>query len=101
LFYQGSVAAHGIMGMMNGGSKDEGAAAQQQQPPQQDQQQQYQNAPQQRNPCAYEMEDFLNCAKTQSDISLCDAFNQQFKSCQLRNGTQPTHNPSNVCAPVF
>lgn len=81
----GSVAAHGIMGMMSGGSKDDGAQHQQQPPPPQQQYQPTQPVPQQ-NPCEWQMQEFLNCARTQSDISLCDAFNQQYKECQIKYG---------------
>ena len=81
----GHVAASSVMGMMNGGDKSD-SHAQEAQPAQQpaqggwdqNQQQQYQN------PCAAQMEQFLQCAKTQSDLTLCDVYNQQFKDCKLQ-----------------
>ena len=37
-------------------------------------------------PCQYELQQFLHCTQSQPDITLCDAFNQVFKVCKMRNG---------------
>jgi len=48
-----------------------------QQPLQQDPQQQQQ-------PCQWEVQQFLNCAQTQSDLSYCDGFNEALRQCKQR-----------------
>jgi len=35
------------------------------------------------NPCEYEMKQFLECAQNQSDVSLCQGFNEALKQCKL------------------
>ena len=39
------------------------------------------------NPCEYEMREFMQCAQNQSDLSLCQGFNDVLRSCKARNGT--------------
>ena len=42
----------------------------------------------QQNPCEYEMKEFLQCAQNQSDITLCQGFNEALKQCkQYYNAT--------------
>jgi len=82
----GVMGAHAVMGAVSGamgGSKDEGGAA-----PQGggDYQGQDQGQQQYTNPCQWELEQFMQCANGQSDLSLCMAFNDQLKDCKLRNG---------------
>lgn len=36
-------------------------------------------------PCAWEIKQFLQCASTQSDLSLCQGFNEAIQQCKLRN----------------
>merc|ERR1719158_2059390 len=83
----GSVVGHGMSSMLFGGgssSSSEPAPAQAQQPPPAPQQQYY-NDPyqqpmaqqqQQGETCAWEMKQFVQCAQSQSDLSLCEGFNQ-------------------------
>ncbi|KAH9525437.1 hypothetical protein Btru_001422 [Bulinus truncatus] len=40
------------------------------------------------NPCQYQLQQFLECTQTQSDISLCAGFNEALKECKLRFGLQ-------------
>ena len=51
-------------------------------------QQQYGQPMQQQglNPCDFEMRDFLQCAQNQSDLSLCQGFNEVLRSCKTRHG---------------
>lgn len=42
-------------------------------------------APQQ-NACQYEFKQFLECTQNQTDISLCQGFNEVFRQCQQANG---------------
>lgn len=96
----GSTMVHGAMGMMGGGSdrhRDEGGMQQQGgQNQAMDQASPYgaqggamaQQNQQMQNPCAYQLQDFLNCTQQQSDLSLCTAFNDVYKQCKLNNGMQ-------------
>jgi len=36
--------------------------------------------------CNFEMRQFLECAQTQHDLSLCDGFNEVLKQCKQSNG---------------
>merc|ERR1719295_2312517 len=36
----------------------------------------------QQQPCALELQDFIRCTQTQSDITLCEGFNQVLKECK-------------------
>ena len=91
----GSVVGHGMSSMLFGGggssAQGEPAPAQAQQPaaPQQYQdpyQQSYQQQPQQQQgeACAWEVKQFVQCAQSQSDLSLCEGFNQALKECKSR-----------------
>merc|ERR1719457_429678 len=89
----GSVIGTGISRMIWGGSDSQ---QQQQVPPPQEQQyqQQPQHQPmyaqqqqqQQQNVCGYELEQFLKCAENQTDISLCEGFNDALKNCKRSHG---------------
>uniref|UniRef100_A0A1B6GWH6 CHCH domain-containing protein n=1 Tax=Cuerna arida TaxID=1464854 RepID=A0A1B6GWH6_9HEMI len=37
------------------------------------------------NPCAFEVQQFLQCAQGQSDLSLCEGFNEAIRQCKLNN----------------
>ncbi|CAG0897549.1 unnamed protein product [Cyprideis torosa] len=39
----------------------------------------------QANPCQFEMDQFLSCAQTQSDITLCEGFNEALKACKKQH----------------
>lgn len=84
----GSVVGHAVTGMMSGGSSAPAEQQYAQPPPQQYQQpppQQYQQQPpQQQEACAWEVKQFVQCAQNQSDISLCEGFNQALKDCKQR-----------------
>ena len=100
----GSVIGTGISRMIWGGSDQQ---QQQQAPPPQEQQyqqqpqyqpqqqQMYQQQPQQQqmygqqqqqNVCGFELDQFLACAQNQSDISLCEGFNDALKQCKRSHG---------------
>merc|ERR1712122_171778 len=83
----GSVVGHAVTGM-SGGSSAPAEQQYAQPPPQQYQQpppQQYQQQPpQQQEACAWEVKQFVQCAQNQSDISLCEGFNQALKDCKQR-----------------
>lgn len=79
----GSAAGHAITGMFSGGGSSEAAAAPQQQaaPMQQSQPMAQQD---QNSPCAWEIKQFLQCANEQSDITLCQGFNEAVRQCKTR-----------------
>lgn len=81
----GSVAGHAITGMFSGsGSSDSPAqrndapVAQQQAPAG------LQSSSEQSGsgPCAWEIKQFLQCAQQQSDLTLCDGFNEAIRQCK-------------------
>jgi len=81
----GHVAGHALTGMFSGGSSSEPQAAAA--PPQQQyaQQPQYGQQQQDQGPCAWEVKNFIQCAQNQSDISLCEGFNEALRQCKQYN----------------
>lgn len=77
---QGHVVGAGITGLFSGGSSSEAAPAQ---APQQLQQQAaaYQGQ-EPTGPCAWEIKQFLQCAQGQSDLTLCEGFNEALRQCK-------------------
>jgi len=47
--------------------------------------QQHQQQPQE-GACSWEMKQFMNCAQTQHDLSLCEGFNEALRNCRQYNG---------------
>lgn len=41
--------------------------------------------------CQFEWKQFLECTQTQSDISLCQGFNEVFRQCQQANGKKSVY----------
>merc|ERR1719367_1655291 len=75
----GSVVGSAVTGMMSGGSSSAPAAPAAPTAPAQQQQSIS-------GPCALEIKDFIRCAENQSDLSLCQGFNQVMKDCKHRTG---------------
>ncbi|XP_067231900.1 coiled-coil-helix-coiled-coil-helix domain-containing protein 10, mitochondrial [Chanodichthys erythropterus] len=42
--------------------------------------------PSQSGPCLFEVRQFLDCATTQADLTLCEGFNEALKQCKLSHG---------------
>ena len=86
----GHVAGAAITGGMGGGGGGHSDVPQQQQPQQpyyQQQQQQYpQQGPEPTGPCAWEIKQFIQCAQSQHDITLCEGFNEALRQCKVQNG---------------
>ena len=62
--------------------------------------QQVQESRNPQNPCEYEMKQFLDCAQNQSDVTLCQGFNEALKQCKLyynATGGQPSFQWKWVC----
>jgi len=77
----GHVVGHALVGGMGGGGGGGGGGEVQAQPvgqPQPAMQQQQQSE----GPCAWEIKQFLQCAQNQSDISLCEGFNEALRQCR-------------------
>ncbi|XP_014284529.1 coiled-coil-helix-coiled-coil-helix domain-containing protein 10, mitochondrial [Halyomorpha halys] len=70
----GSAVGHavgaGVTGMFSGGGNDVHAAREQY------------GATEPTGPCAHEIKQFLKCAETQADISICAGFNEAIKNCK-------------------
>lgn len=84
----GSVAGHAITGMFSGSGSSDAQAQQQQQAPaaQQLSPADYKSPEQtQSGPCAWEIKQFLQCAQQQSDLTLCDGFNEAIRQCKSAN----------------
>lgn len=82
-FIKGHTVGHALTGMFSGGSdsKEVAQAAPAQAP------QAYQQPAQQQDPngpCAWEVKQFLQCAENQTDISLCQGFNEAMRQCKTR-----------------
>lgn len=81
----GHTIGHAMTGMFSGGSND---APEQAAPASQ---QQY-GAPVQQGtgaadqgPCSWEIQQFIQCAQGQSDLTLCEGFNEAIRQCKSRN----------------
>lgn len=69
--------------MFSGGSSDEKSVAAQ---PQQVVAQQAPVQPSNpQGPCAWEISQFLKCAEGQSDLTLCEGFNEALRSCKSQH----------------
>jgi len=84
----GHVAGSAITGMMSGGGGSQPQQEQYQQPPVYQQQPAYpqQQAADPQGACAWELKSFIQCAQTQSDLTLCDGFNEALKQCKTAYG---------------
>jgi len=49
---------------------------------------QYQQQQQQENPCAFEMRQFIQCAQNQTDLTLCEGFNEALRQCKQYGSQQ-------------
>ena len=79
----GHTVGHAMTGMFSGSSSDQPAQQQPQQYAQQPMQQQP-NEPV--GPCAWEIKQFIQCAQGQSDLTLCEGFNEALRQCKVSNG---------------
>ncbi|XP_030625356.1 coiled-coil-helix-coiled-coil-helix domain-containing protein 10, mitochondrial [Chanos chanos] len=76
----GHVMGSALTGAFSGGSSSEPAkpTSTHQEPPR--------AAPPQPGPCHFEVRQFLDCATTQADLSLCEGFNEALKQCKYTHG---------------
>ncbi|XP_047119058.1 coiled-coil-helix-coiled-coil-helix domain-containing protein 10, mitochondrial [Schistocerca piceifrons] len=80
----GHAVGHGLTSMFSGGGGSSADAVPQAQAPAP--QQSYGNQPTEpTGPCAWEIKQFLQCAQQQSDLSLCEGFNEALRQCKTSN----------------
>ncbi|XP_036385729.1 coiled-coil-helix-coiled-coil-helix domain-containing protein 10, mitochondrial [Megalops cyprinoides] len=83
----GHVVGHAITGSFSGGSSSSSSSPEPAKPATT-----YQEAPRplppQQGPCHFEIRQFLDCATTQSDLTLCEGFNEALKQCKYSHGVQ-------------
>jgi len=83
---QGHTVGAAITGGMHGGNEQAPAEqdyTQQQQPYYSGQSQQQAGGT---APCQLELKQFIECAQTQYDITLCQGFNEALRQCRISNG---------------
>jgi hypothetical protein len=78
----GSAVGHSIGAAMSGG----GGAAEQAPAEVAGAGQQIQQLDQSGGPCQLHMKQFVECAQTQHDLSLCQGFNEALRECKMRYG---------------
>lgn len=81
----GHTVGHAMTGMFSGGSSEPQAAAPQAVAPQQGYAQQGYQGAEPQGACAWEIKQFLQCAQGQSDLSLCEGFNEALRQCKVQN----------------
>uniref|UniRef100_A0A182M3E7 CHCH domain-containing protein n=1 Tax=Anopheles culicifacies TaxID=139723 RepID=A0A182M3E7_9DIPT len=78
----GHTVGHALTGMFSGSDSKEAA-------PVAAAPQQYAPAPAHQagetGPCAWEMKQFLSCAQNQSDLTLCEGFNEALRQCKVQH----------------
>ena len=80
----GHVVGSALTGAFSGGSSSSSSSSSEpakptyQEPPR--------PAPAQPGPCHFEVKQFLDCATNQSDLTLCEGFNEALKQCKYSHG---------------
>ncbi|XP_030580419.1 coiled-coil-helix-coiled-coil-helix domain-containing protein 10, mitochondrial [Archocentrus centrarchus] len=76
----GHVVGSALTGAFSGGSSSspEPAKPTYQEPPR--------SAPAHPGPCHFEVKQFLDCATNQTDLTLCEGFNEALKQCKVSHG---------------
>lgn len=82
----GHTIGHAITGSMMGGGSNEPAAVEQQAAQPAAMQQHQPLAGQ--DPCKFELDQFLQCAKDSGDLSYCNGFNEVLRECKMRYSSQ-------------
>ncbi|KAK6638427.1 hypothetical protein RUM44_008856 [Polyplax serrata] len=77
----GHTVGSALTGAFSGGSSNESQVAQQPQV-----QQQAAGPSEPTGPCAWEIKQFLQCAQNQTDLSLCEGFNEALRQCKASKG---------------
>ncbi|GAB0096315.1 coiled-coil-helix-coiled-coil-helix domain-containing protein 2 [Sergentomyia squamirostris] len=78
----GHTVGHAMTGMFSGGS-DKEVAPQQQVPQQQPMANGY-SSQSNNGPCSFEIDQFIQCAQGQADLTICEGFNEALRQCKTR-----------------
>lgn len=81
----GHTVGHALTGMFSGSDSKEAAPAQQASPVQQYAPAAGSEAQAPSGPCAWEIKQFLSCAQNQSDLTLCEGFNEALRQCKVQH----------------
>ena len=82
----GHTLGHAMTGMFSGGSSEAAAAPPAAAPAAAPQQYAPQQSAQPGGACAWELKQFLQCTDQQSDLTLCQGFNEVLRQCKMANG---------------
>ncbi|KAM9318236.1 coiled-coil-helix-coiled-coil-helix domain-containing protein 2 [Pholidichthys leucotaenia] len=82
----GHTIGHAMTGGFSGGHSQPANPDITYQEPNQAQPMYQQGAPQQQQACSYELQQFIECAQSQSDFKLCEGFSEVLKQCRFANG---------------
>uniref|UniRef100_G3PZL9 Coiled-coil-helix-coiled-coil-helix domain containing 10 n=1 Tax=Gasterosteus aculeatus aculeatus TaxID=481459 RepID=G3PZL9_GASAC len=75
----GSAAGHLLVSALSGS----GGGSSNAEPAKPTYQEPLRSAPGQPGPCHYEVKQFLDCATNQTDLTLCEGFNEALKQCDI------------------
>jgi hypothetical protein len=81
----GSAAGHAITGMFSGSGSSDAQQSQAAAPVAQQQPMYGEQPSNQSGPCAWEIKQFIQCAQGQSDLTLCEGFNEALRQCKSAN----------------
>ncbi|BFG01856.1 coiled-coil-helix-coiled-coil-helix domain-containing protein 2 [Drosophila madeirensis] len=85
----GHTVGHGLTSMFSGsGDKEAAAPAPAAAAPQQQQQPYFAQPNEPQGTCAWELKQFIQCAQGQSDLTLCEGFNEALRQCKTANHMQ-------------
>lgn len=80
----GHTVGHAVTGLFSGGGSSEAAQPAPAAAAPQQSYQQYSGA-EPAGPCAWEIKQFLQCAQGQSDLTLCEGFNEALRQCKVQH----------------
>ena len=84
--FQGHAVSGALFGGHGGGSEQPAYQQDTAAAPHQDYNQPMGGQQQHQGPCQFEMQQFVECAQNQRDITLCQGFNEALRQCKLANG---------------
>ena len=84
--FQGHAVSGALFGGHGGGSEQPAYQQDTAAAPHQDYNQPMGGQRQHQGPCQFELQEFVECAQNQRDISLCQGFNEALRQCKLANG---------------
>lgn len=81
----GHTVGHAVTSLFSGGSSEQPQAVAPAAAPAQPAAAPVQSAPASGGACAWEVKQFLECAQNQSDLTLCEGFNEALRQCKSAN----------------